>query len=223
MKLLQLLIVLGVSSLASLSSYAETQVKATITPKKKAVHQEVKTSSTSAKKAVVVKKKQAQAKKKKAQIATAVPVSSAAAATVASTAAATTKTALTQEQKLAALKQFIDSVGITYTEFKIVKDNGQDIVNFFYTVENKSQKFIDKVHWVTAYYYNDQRILTHNMLVNFNGKLAAGQQISFSYPFPWQNMDKQAQEILSNPQSELVTNFSAKSIEFVDGSKIELE
>ena len=123
---------------------------------------------------------------------------------------------LTSEQQL---KRFTDSIALKFEGISINTQNNQKMVNFRYTLQNTSKKSITRVEWLAVYFYNNTPILAQDVPVELK-RLAPKKLQNLVFSLPFENLSPAAQQVFSNPQSEVAIQFQAKSITFSDKSKI---
>lgn len=119
------------------------------------------------------------------------------------------------------LKQFTDAISVKFLGIDVSKDkNGQTILNFKYSVQNKSKRNIRTVHWATSYVYGNTVLLVQDMPVSFKNNLKRGTTSELVFSVPFNNLPKETQAILSQPNVTISANYQAKSIVFSNGAKI---
>lgn len=125
----------------------------------------------------------------------------------------------TQQQADKNLKRFTSSIALRFDGIEVTSQNGQNIVNFKYTLQNTSKKSISDVEWITVYYHNNEAILMQNVPVSLK-KLEPKKARSLVFSIPFANLTPKAQQVFSNPNSKISSQFQAKSLTFTDKSKI---
>ncbi len=119
------------------------------------------------------------------------------------------------------LKRFSDAITVKFLGINVTRDNkNQVILNFKYSVENKSKRNIRTVHWATNYIAGNKVILVQDMPVSFKNNLKRGTTSELVFSVPFNNLPKETQEILSQPNVSISANHQAKSIVFSNGAKI---
>ncbi|AUI67040.1 MULTISPECIES: hypothetical protein [Glaesserella] len=119
------------------------------------------------------------------------------------------------------LKRFSDAITVKFLGINVTKDDkNQAILNFKYSVENKSKRNIRTVHWASNYMVGDKVILVQDMPVSFKNNLKRGTTSELVFSVPFNNLPKETQAILSQPQVAISANYQARSIVFSNGSKI---
>lgn len=119
------------------------------------------------------------------------------------------------------LKLFIDAVSIKFLGVDAVRDDkNQVILNFKYAIGNKSKRNIRTVHWVANYMVGNQVILLQDVPVSFKNNLKRGTTSEVVFSVPFNNLPKETQTLLSQPNVAMSANYQAKSIVFSNGAKI---
>lgn len=119
------------------------------------------------------------------------------------------------------LKQFTDAISVKFLGVHTSKDDkNQIILNFKYTIENKSKRNIRTVHWATNYMVGNQVVLLQDMPVSFKDNLKRGTTSEIVFSVPFNNLPKETQALLSQPNVSINAIYQAKSIVFSNGAKI---
>lgn len=119
------------------------------------------------------------------------------------------------------LKLFTDAISVKFLGVDATRDaKNQVILNFKYAIENKSTRNIRTVHWATNYMVGNQVILLQDMPVSFKNNLKRGTTSEVVFSVPFNNLPKETQTLLSQPNVSISANYQAKSIVFSNGAKI---
>lgn len=128
-----------------------------------------------------------------------------------------------KKQEVSELQRFTDSVEVKFSETTMVGEGEQRALLFKYQITNKSTKPIKQLQWA-SYYINDGKVvLAIDEPVVFGNPLQPKDSVALDYGLPWKQLSQSAQAVLANPKAEFSAQFQAKSIEFADGSKIEVK
>ncbi|ABN74480.1 hypothetical protein [Actinobacillus pleuropneumoniae] len=119
------------------------------------------------------------------------------------------------------LKQFNDSIGLRFFGYELAKNKeGQPMVSFKYSIENKTKRNIRIVQWAVNYVYNDKVILTQDAPVTFKDNLKRQTTAELAFAVPVSDLPQEAQAVFLNPQAQLSAQFEARQIVFSNGAKI---
>lgn len=127
-----------------------------------------------------------------------------------------------QTQQPTQLQQFSDAFSLRFINATTENQQGKVILKFQYQVENRSPKAIKQVHWVTYYTYNDQVLLTQDLPLSFNN-FKPNSSLPIDFSIAWENLPQAMKETIADSSKQIVPQYQAKSIEFVDGSRIDVE
>lgn len=127
-----------------------------------------------------------------------------------------------EKEPVSDLQQFVDTVDLNFIGAALQEENNQQVLTFQYSLENKSNKAIKSLHWAIYYTYENQILFTQDMPLVFEDGLPGKKMISIEFSIPWQDLSPEVQTLVSNENQELSSQYQAKSIEFVDGYKIDV-
>ncbi|WP_150540257.1 hypothetical protein [Actinobacillus vicugnae] len=118
-------------------------------------------------------------------------------------------------------KRFNDSVALRFFGYELTQDpQGQPMLSFKYTIENKAKRNIRIVQWAVNYIYDGQIILTQDTPVTFKDNLKRRTTAELVFSVPLSELSPEAQAVFKNPQVQLNAQFEARQIVFSNGSKI---
>ncbi|MCT8641772.1 hypothetical protein KZ387_10865 [Glaesserella parasuis] len=125
---------------------------------------------------------------------------------------------LTREEEN--LKRFTDTIEVNFIGAEISQNKSSNfIVNFKYTIKNKSKRNIRSVHWKTNYSYQDEIVLVQDTPVSFKENLKRGttSEVIFSI-----SLDTLPQNMQDSFRNNIALNaiYEARGIVFSNGSKI---
>lgn len=118
-------------------------------------------------------------------------------------------------------KRFNDSVALRFFGYEFAKDpQGQPMLSFKYSIENKTKRNIRIVQWAVNYIYDGKIILTQDTPVTFKDSLKRRTTAELIFSVPIAELPAEAQAIFQNPQVKLNAQFDARQIVFSNGAKI---
>ncbi|WP_373817816.1 hypothetical protein [Glaesserella sp.] len=119
------------------------------------------------------------------------------------------------------LKNFTDNIDVKYLGVELGQDkNGQTVVNFKYSAENKSTRNMRIVHWKASYIYNNKLILIQDTPVSFKDNLKRKTTSELVFTVPLKSLPDDVQAILSEPDVQLSAHLQPQSILYSNGAKI---
>ncbi|MDO4697500.1 MAG: hypothetical protein Q4A60_02305 [Pasteurellaceae bacterium] len=127
-----------------------------------------------------------------------------------------------QTQQRSELQQFSDAFSLRFINAMAEDQQGRIILKFKYQLENRSTKAIKSVHWATYYTYNNQILLTQDLPLSFNN-FQPNTRLPVDFSIAWDELPKIMQETIADSSKQIVPQYQAKSIEFIDGSRIEVK
>lgn len=118
------------------------------------------------------------------------------------------------------LKRFTDSLELKFMGVETKEVNNEKVINFNYSLKNKSKKTMKKVRWETILVFNQQPILILDYPITFKSGFKAGAVSPVSYTASFNQLPQVAQQVLSDPKNHVTIQFQAKEINFTNGKKI---
>lgn len=125
-------------------------------------------------------------------------------------------------QQRSDLERFSDAFSLRFINASTEEQQGKVFLTFKYQVENRSNKAIKRVHWATYYTYNNQILLTQDLPLSFEN-FQPNSQLPIDFSIAWDNLPQAMKETIADSSKSIVPQYQAKSIEFVDGTKIEVK
>jgi len=123
--------------------------------------------------------------------------------------------------KEAKLKQFNDSIALGFSGYELARNNqGQPMLSFKYSIENKTKRNIRIVQWAVNYIHNGKVILTQDAPVTFKDNLKRQTTAELAFAVPVSELPPEAQAIFLGGKAELTAQFEARQIVFSNGAKI---
>lgn len=118
-------------------------------------------------------------------------------------------------------KRFNDSVSLRFFGYELTQDpQGQLMLSFKYSIENKTKRNIRIVQWAVDYIHDGKIILTQNTPVTFKDNLKRRTMAELVFSVPVAELPAEAQAVFQNPQAKLHAKFDARQIVFSNGAKI---
>ncbi len=124
-----------------------------------------------------------------------------------------------------ALKEFNNSIGITYTGRSLLVDpNGQKTAVMRYTLENKSKKAIKSVYWVAVYALDKEAIHVKDVVLPFGQPyLASKSKVQIEVHLPFSEIAPAAHDIFGKPEPQIKAYAVARNITFSDNKRIDVK
>ncbi len=128
------------------------------------------------------------------------------------------------KQMQQSLKQFNDNLSIQLIGRSIAEDQtGKKIILVKYELNNKSNKDIKAINWVSGYTFENKVIAAQNLPVNFEPVLKTKNKIVIDVEIPLEELSPQAQQLFLSSKSAIGAVIGAKRIDFTKGKPIIVE
>lgn len=130
-----------------------------------------------------------------------------------------------ESAQVSAADQFNQAVQIAAVKRTIEKDaQGNESVAFTYEVKNVGNKAIKAIHWATGYSFNGQMLYAANLPLTFTDTVFAPQaSFSITEKTAVNSIPEQFRATVLEPNNTIQANIGGVSVEFEDGSKIEVK
>ncbi|WGE75338.1 hypothetical protein [Actinobacillus equuli] len=118
-------------------------------------------------------------------------------------------------------QRFNDSVALRFFGYELTQDSqGQPMLSFKYSIENKTKRNIRIVQWAVNYIHDGKIILTQDTPVTFKDNLKRRTTAELVFSVPLAELPVEAQAVFQDPQAKLNAQFDARQIVFSNGAKI---
>lgn len=121
------------------------------------------------------------------------------------------------------LQMFNETLALNLQDYGFSKaSDGSDVIEFNYTVGNRSKYAIRSIHWVARFVLDNEVILIQDTPVKFEDKAGlkgrSGTEVKFAIPFA--QLSPEAQQAFVNRTTDIRVFFQAKNIMFVNGGRL---
>ncbi|MCK3655488.1 hypothetical protein A4G19_06890 [Pasteurellaceae bacterium Macca] len=135
-----------------------------------------------------------------------------------------TKKAKKQNQQDKSLAAFNQNFGIKLVARSIVADkNNQPISVFKYELENKGNHTIQSAHWESFYVYGKEILFSQDFPLGFGDGLSPKQKVTIEAHIPLAQIPEKARVVISNLNSPIGAQNTAKNLTFADGTKVNVK